>query len=74
MSPSETYCVIKERGGCMKNAERVLIKLAVIQFIFLLAAQSLLLYTDYGTYFSKMIQYEGVTKNNFSKIIETFDQ
>ena len=58
----------------MKSIERILIKLAVIQFIFLLVAQGVLLYTDYGTYFSKMIQYEGVTKNNFSKIIETFDQ
>jgi hypothetical protein len=58
----------------MKSIERILIKLAIIQFIFLLIAQSVLLYSDYGSYFSKIIQYEGVTKNNFSKIIETFDQ
>ncbi|MFC3882742.1 YpfB family protein [Bacillus songklensis] len=58
----------------MKSIERILIKLAIIQFIFLLIAQIVLLYSDYGSYFSKIIQYEGVTKNNFSKIIETFDQ
>jgi hypothetical protein len=58
----------------MKSMERILIKLAIIQFIFLLIAQSLILYSDYGSYFSEIIQYEGVAKNNFSKIIETFDQ
>jgi hypothetical protein len=58
----------------MKAIERILIKLAIIQFIFLCIAQSLILYSDYASYFSKIVQYEGVVKNNFSKIIETFDQ
>ncbi|MES9792715.1 DUF5359 family protein [Priestia megaterium] len=34
----------------------------------------MLLSSSHSTYFSKVIQYEGVSKNNFNKIIETFDQ
>ncbi|WP_162595925.1 YpfB family protein [Bacillus sp. CGMCC 1.16541] len=57
----------------MKRIEGLLIKLAIIQFIFLFIAQCILLASDHSTYFSKVIQYEGVAKNNFNKIIETFD-
>ncbi|MCM3003936.1 YpfB family protein [Priestia koreensis] len=58
----------------MKRVEQILLKLVIIQFLFLLVAQSILLFSDYSSYFSKVIQYEGVTKNNFTKIVETFDQ
>jgi len=58
----------------MKRIEQILLKLVIIQFLFLLVAQSILLFSDYSSYFSKVIQYEGVTKNNFTKIVETFDQ
>ncbi|MCJ7990662.1 YpfB family protein [Priestia megaterium] len=58
----------------MNRIERILIKLVVIQFVFLIIAQCILLSSNHSTYFSKVIQYEGVSKNNFNKIIETFDQ
>lgn len=58
----------------MKRVEQILLKLVIIQFLFLLVAQSILLFSNYSSYFSKVIQYEGVTKNNFTKIVETFDQ
>ncbi|WP_310877800.1 YpfB family protein [Priestia megaterium] len=58
----------------MNRIERILIKLVVIQFVFLIIAQCILLSSSHSTYFSKVIQYEGVSTNNFNKIIETFDQ
>ncbi|MBM7701703.1 YpfB family protein [Metabacillus iocasae] len=58
----------------MRRIERILVKLVIIQFAFLIIAQAILLTSNHSTYFSKVIQYEGVAKNNFNKIIETFDQ
>ncbi|MDT2045633.1 MULTISPECIES: YpfB family protein [Bacillaceae] len=58
----------------MKRIENLLIKFVIVQFFFLFTAQALLFYSEHTTYFSKVIQYEGVAKNNFNKIIETFDQ
>jgi hypothetical protein len=58
----------------MKRLERILLKLAVIQFIFLLIAQFMLLYTSFAPYLGKIYDYEGVSKNQHTKIIETFDQ
>jgi hypothetical protein len=58
----------------MKRFESLLIKLVFIQFIFLVLAQLLLMNGEISPFLSKVIQYEGVTKDSHSKIVETFDQ
>jgi hypothetical protein len=56
----------------MKRVERILAKLAIIQFIFLVIAQSLLLFSHFSPYMTKVNEYEGVNKNQITKTIETF--
>lgn len=56
----------------MKRFERILIKLAIIQFVFLLIAQILLQYSPITPYITRMIKYEGVDKSKSTQIIETF--
>lgn len=58
----------------MKRIERILVKLVVIQFICLVLAQIIMMNQDISPFLSKVVQYEGVTKDSFSKVIETFDQ
>ncbi|MCC3358302.1 YpfB family protein [Bacillus sp. REN16] len=55
----------------MKNFERILIKLAIIQFVFLLVAQAIILYSPLTPYITRMIEYEGVDKSDTTKTIET---
>jgi hypothetical protein len=56
----------------MKRVERILAKLAIIQFIFLVIAQTLLLFSHFSPYMTKVNEYEGVNKNQITKTIETF--
>ena len=58
----------------MKRVERILIKLLLVQLLSLLIAQGLLLHSQVSPYLTKIVDYEGVAKNNFTKVIETFDQ
>jgi hypothetical protein len=58
----------------VKRIERILLKLVVIQFIFLLIVQFIILYTPFSPYLGKIYDYEGVSKNGVTKTIETFDQ
>lgn len=58
----------------MKNVERMLWKLAIIQFIFLLLAQFIVSHSSLAPYIVKVVHYEGVIKNSETKTIETFDQ
>ncbi|AKS38699.1 hypothetical protein NP92_11020 [Anoxybacillus gonensis] len=58
----------------MKKIERMLWKLAIIQFIFLFIAQFVVSYSSIAPYIVKVIRYEGVMKNSATKTIETFDQ
>lgn len=55
----------------MKRLEGILVKLAIIQFIFLLIAQLLLLQSGLTPYISKIQDYEGVNGNKYTKTIET---
>jgi hypothetical protein len=55
----------------MKRIERILLKLVIIQCIFLFIAQWLLLYTPLAPYFGKIYEYEGVSKQEKTKTIET---
>ncbi|MGG3842301.1 YpfB family protein [Anoxybacillus kestanbolensis] len=58
----------------MKTVERMLWKLAIIQFIFLCIAQLIVSHSSFAPYIVKVIHYEGVIKNSATKTIETFDQ
>jgi hypothetical protein len=58
----------------MKHLERIIVKLVVIQIIFLLIAQFIMTNNQLSPYLSKVIEYEGVTKDSYSKVVETFDQ
>ncbi|BDG46716.1 hypothetical protein PspKH34_12770 [Parageobacillus sp. KH3-4] len=55
----------------MKRMESILLKLVVIQFIFLIIAQALILYTPLSPYFGKIYEYEGISKQEKTKTIET---
>ncbi|MBB5355779.1 hypothetical protein HNR43_001757 [Anoxybacillus mongoliensis] len=58
----------------MKTVERMLWKLAIIQFIFLLIAQFVVSHSSLAPYIVKVVHYEGVMKNSVLKTIETFDR
>ncbi|OIK05197.1 hypothetical protein BIV60_27785 [Bacillus sp. MUM 116] len=55
----------------MKKIERILIKMVLIQFVFLLLTQ--LLFHQIGIFpeLSQLTKYEGVSKNSFTEIIQT---
>jgi len=57
----------------MKKVEKILIKIIVFQFIFLLISQIFFHHFNAFPELKDIIQYEGVTDQNFSKIIETFN-
>lgn len=57
----------------MKTIERIIIKLILIQVLCLLAFQLIFHREDSFLEVKKLAQYEGVTKNNYMKIIETFN-
>ncbi|MFJ7754150.1 YpfB family protein [Peribacillus muralis] len=57
----------------MKTFERILIKVIIIQLVCLFLFQFLLSREDQIFDFTKLSKYEGVTSNNYTKIIETFN-
>ena len=57
----------------MKTVERIIIKLIIIQVLFLILIQAFLSFEQQEVQLSKLSQYEGVNSNNYTKIIETFD-
>jgi hypothetical protein len=57
----------------MKIVERIIIKLIIIQVIFLCTIQIFLSFEDHMIQLSKLSQYEGVNSNNYTKVIETFE-
>ncbi|MBT2682052.1 YpfB family protein [Bacillus sp. ISL-37] len=56
----------------MKTFERILIKIAIIQFIFLVIAQ--VFFHEFNAFpeFKQITQYEGVTDNNHSEVLNSF--
>jgi hypothetical protein len=58
----------------MKTVERVLMKVAVIQFVLLLLAQLIFHQLDAIPQLKQITKYEGVTKNSMTKIIETISK
>ncbi len=63
-----------EKGDKMIHIERILVKVIVIQFICLLIAQVVMTNNKISPLLSKVIHYEGVTKDTYTKVIETFDR
>ncbi|MGE7905653.1 YpfB family protein [Peribacillus sp. NPDC094092] len=57
----------------MKTFERLLIKVIIIQLACLFLFQFLLGREDQIFDLTKLSRYEGVTSNNYTKIIETFN-
>lgn len=55
----------------MKTVERILMKLAVIQFVILLLSQFIFHQLHVFPQLKQITKYEGVTKNTFTKIVET---
>ncbi|MET3696135.1 hypothetical protein SAMN05877753_102332 [Bacillus oleivorans] len=56
----------------MKRGEGILIKLIIIQAIALLFFQIIFHYSDAFPELKRLTMYEGVSKDNFTKVIETF--
>jgi len=57
----------------MEKFEKILIKIIIIQFIFFAASQII---HHWGVFpkLYELAEYEGVSKTNFTKILETFVQ
>ncbi|MBT2677693.1 YpfB family protein [Bacillus sp. ISL-35] len=55
----------------MKTFERILIKIAIIQFIFLIIAQIFFHKLDAFPELKQITQYEGVTDNNHSEVLNS---
>ncbi|MDR7075263.1 hypothetical protein J2Y03_000251 [Neobacillus niacini] len=57
----------------MKVIERILIKVIIIQFVFLLLAQLFLHQLDIFPQLEQLTKYEGVNENTFTEILQTFN-
>jgi hypothetical protein len=63
---------IKTWVGCIMNhLERILIKLIIIQFVFLIAAQMIFHQLNAFPELKEITQYEGVGSNQYSDVLET---
>lgn len=58
----------------MKNIERILIKLVIIQFVFLIVAQILFHNLNVFPELKEITQYEGVNNNQYSDVLETLSR
>lgn len=58
----------------MKTIERIMVKLVIVQFLFLLVAQVVIHKWNLLPELKEITQYEGVTENNFSELLETFNE
>jgi hypothetical protein len=56
----------------MKIVERILIKVIIIQFIFLFLAQLFLHQLDIFPQLEQLTKYEGVNEYTFTEILQTF--
>ncbi|MEH7094761.1 YpfB family protein [Neobacillus vireti] len=56
----------------MKTVERILIKLVIVQFIFLFLSQLLLHQLDIFPQIKHITKYEGVSENTITEILQTF--
>ena len=56
----------------MKVVERILIKIVIIQFVFLFLAQFFFHQLNIFPQIDQLTKYEGVTENTFTEILQTF--
>jgi hypothetical protein len=56
----------------MKGIERILMKVIIIQFIFLFIAQLFLHQYDVFPQLEQLTKYEGVNESTFTEILQTF--
>jgi hypothetical protein len=56
----------------MKKVERVLIKLVIIQFVFLFLTQLFFHQMNIFPEIKQLTKYEGVNKNTYTEILQTF--
>ncbi|MFP5113420.1 YpfB family protein [Bacillaceae bacterium C204] len=56
----------------MKKVESVLIKIVIVQFIFLFLAQLFFHQLDVFPQVKQLTKYEGVNENTYTEILETF--
>ncbi|MGJ7919963.1 YpfB family protein [Neobacillus sp. LXY-4] len=57
----------------MKTFERILMKIVLIQFIILVFSQFFFHKIEVLPELQQLARYEGVTEDNFSQILETFN-
>jgi len=57
----------------VKSAERIIIKIVIIQFLFLIFTQIFFHKLNIFPELKELSQYEGVTKDNFTQLLETFN-
>nr|WP_263325888.1 YpfB family protein [Neobacillus sp. Marseille-Q6967] len=56
----------------MKTMERILMKVIIIQFIFLIISQLFLHQLNLFPQLEQLTKYEGVNENTFTEILQTF--
>ncbi|RBP89574.1 hypothetical protein DFO70_111228 [Cytobacillus firmus] len=56
----------------MKTVERIILKLIILQFVFLLFTQFFFHRMEAFPELKQLTQYEGVTDQNFTELLETF--
>ncbi|MBU8879116.1 YpfB family protein [Bacillus sp. FJAT-29790] len=56
----------------MKTFERILLKIVIVQFLFLVITQLFFHKLNVFPELKQLSQYEGVTDNNFTELLETF--
>ncbi|HEY2419814.1 MAG TPA: DUF5359 family protein [Neobacillus sp.] len=56
----------------MKKIERILIKIIILQFIFLFCAQLFFHQLDVLPELKQLTKYEGVNENSFTEFLQTF--
>jgi Family of unknown function (DUF5359) len=56
----------------MKTIERIIMKVIIIQFIFLFLVQFFFHQLDVFPQFEQITKYEGVNENTFTDILQTF--
>lgn len=57
----------------MKTIERIIIKIIIVQFLFLVITQFFFHKLNTFPELKEITQYEGVTENNFSELLEAFN-
>ncbi|MEH7333820.1 YpfB family protein [Neobacillus drentensis] len=56
----------------MKKVESILVKIVIIQFIFLFLSQFVFHQLDILPQLKQLTKYEGVNENTFTEILQTF--